>query len=296
MIGVVCAASTKQDYRIRYSCGPSTWGSWGNTKMCTGCASVNCEQKAGSTLRQRTAGHGTHEGDIDINIARHPPISDYHSCWPCRWKKQHLKLKVLWQKCHTNYVAQKRAIRDWGLCLRRSVHSTCLLACVSVCNYYTYVCTRSQTHMHNVKVRQVAKETAMISKDRSIQIKTLNEKLRRQEYLTKKQSRATESVIRKNKTAVNRMIKLEDEITAWKGKTRMDLLEEYVEDIASLKQTQRDLQKSTQTWSTRWVCVCNASCVRAHRVRMLCTVERRQKSPAKTLVCTRWQAYPRRSW
>ena len=91
----------------------------------------------------------------------------------------------------------------------------------------------------------------MISKDRSIQIKTLNEKLRRQEYLTKKQSRATESVIRKNKIAVNRMIQLEDEITAWKGKTRMDVLEEYVEDIASLKQTQRDLQKSTQTWSTR---------------------------------------------
>ena len=71
----------------------------------------------------------------------------------------------------------------------------------------------------------------MIAKDRGIQVKTLNEQLRRQEYLTKKQSRATESVIRKNKTSVIRMIQLEDEIAKWKGKTRMDVLEDYVEDI-----------------------------------------------------------------
>ena len=134
-------------------------------------------------------------------------------------------------------------------------------ACVSVCNYCTYVCARSQTHMHNNgKVRQVAKETAMIAKDRGIEVKTLKEQLRRQEYLTKKQSRAAEAAVRKTQDSVNRVIQLEGEIAVQKRQTRKDTLAEYAEDVRRLKKTQRKVQKSLETWSTRLVCACMYVC------------------------------------
>ena len=89
-------------------------------------------------------------------------------------------------------------------------------------------------------------------------MKALNTQLRRQEYLTKKQSRAAESATRAlekaesaAKESILRMVEVEKQIMKQKKQTRSELLKTYAEDVVSLKQTQRDLEVSTEAWSTR---------------------------------------------
>ena len=99
----------------------------------------------------------------------------------------------------------------------------------------------------------------MIAQNRSRELKALNTQLRRQEYLAKKQLRVSESVTRALETAesnakesVLRVMELEKQIIAQKKQTRRQLLKTYRDDVQSLKQQKRDLQKSVAALSIRY--------------------------------------------
>ena len=92
-----------------------------------------------------------------------------------------------------------------------------------------------------------------ILQDRDRELKSLDTKLRRQEYLTKKQTRVSESTMRKLKTAESaanesalRVMQLESQIMNQKKQTRSQLLRTYREDVQRIKQTNCDLEKSVE--------------------------------------------------
>ena len=117
-----------------------------------------------------------------------------------------------------------------------------------------------KTRTHDKKqVRQDSNENASAAqagarevKTLKREVKTLNQKLRRQEYLTKKQARATEAAESSIQQAVQRVITLENDIGMQQSRTRKQLLAEFADDVQNLKQRKRNLQKSVETWSTRY--------------------------------------------
>ena len=93
----------------------------------------------------------------------------------------------------------------------------------------------------------------MLAKERGSKVKALDNQLKRQEYLTKKNTRTADAARRSAQEAVKQLSQLKNEMKQVRSQIKAEAFVEDKQRISQLKKQARQAKESRDKWQTRYV-------------------------------------------